>query len=176
MPSCSPDSVGMYSKDVRRGANHMAGNKYCTILSALMPLSSCANWSRRTEASRRHITCAVRSSGRPALMIAIWRLARLSVVGPRRDQGPRQATQALLGILSRECFSRRANGQAPSWKFATPLRRLERTSRLDLPGDTTRQPAVLRGTAHVWPAFPGAGLALLALMHRNGDGKRGKGG
>jgi hypothetical protein len=40
---------GVLHGRVQRGANHVPGSDYCTILSALMPLSSCANRSRKKK-------------------------------------------------------------------------------------------------------------------------------
>lgn len=125
---------------VCRAANHILDNCYCTILSALMPLSSCANWSRRTEASRRRITCPVRSSGRPALRTATCchlQAGAAQHVDSRQYQGPRQAVEAFLGI---SCPAR-ASAKGPEAKDLAehpqrPLR-LEQTSRLALADDTT---------------------------------------
>lgn len=117
-----------------RAANHIPGNCYCTILSALMPLSSCANWSRRTEASRRRIIWPVRSFGRPALMAAAWRLARLSIETKTQDK----PLKLSLGSLVPRALHQSASSQGPNKASATPLEGLYRRHALGLADDTTR--------------------------------------
>lgn len=131
--------MGIYSRDERRAANHTPGNSYCTILSALMPLSSCANWSRRPEATRRRITCPVRSSWTPSTHDCHMEVgaAQHSTEGSTKTQD--KPIEAFLGILSREGFSRRFNGQGSSRPSATPLEGLSR--RHALGWSTTRTTA-----------------------------------
>lgn len=153
---------------VCRGANHIPDNCYCTILSALMPLSSCANWSRRTEASRRRITCPVRSSGRPALGTATCRLARLSTSVQGNTKTQDKPLKLSLESLVPRGLQQTGRGQGPSRASAAPLEGLNRRHALGWP--TTRQPAVARSprvsTVHsdqlpsadwpglAWPVLP----------------------